>query len=132
MDKSDQVVKNVLMINGIADVVIAVVLIFFASMMGEMLGFPQNDMVIYLSGGWGVAALSFGALRIYAATKPEFYWFTAKFGLFEGSILTVYCILIAAITSLTFVQVSVSLLFAASFVVMYGYAFYVRSQAEQK
>lgn len=58
----------------------------------------------------------------------EICWFTAKFGLIEGTILTIFGFVMTVITSLTFIQVSMSTLFAMFFMITYGVGFFLKKQ----
>jgi hypothetical protein len=122
--------RNLLMINGIGDFCVAIMLIFFPLQLGAMLNFSPIDEIIYLSGGWGIAALCFGLLRFFAGKHEniEIGWFTAIFGLIEGSVLTIYGFIIIFITELTFVQVALSTLFAMFFMITYAIAFILRKK----
>ncbi len=130
-EKATKYLRKVLLVNGIGDFVIAIMLMFFTSQMAALLDFSGTDEMIYLSGGWGIAALSFGLLRFFASRHPndDVCWFTAWFGLFEGSVLTTFGIIIVASTSLTLAQVALSTFFALFFVVTYAIAFVLKKRA---
>jgi hypothetical protein len=133
MISADNYVRKILLINAIGDFVVAIMMVFLADLMAEMMGFAVLDEVKYLAGGWGVAALSFGALRLFAARHPnlEICWFTALFGLFEGTTLVLYGIIIVFVTSLTFSQVALSTLFALFFVITYGYGYLLKNKEKK-
>ena len=114
--------KIVLLINGIVDVLIGISLIFLPNVMAQLLGLPalQNHS-LYFAGGWGIAAISFGAARIWASFVDKFVWYNVILGLFEGIILTVFSIVVPFLYSgVTFVHVSMSLAVGSSFMVIYA------------
>ncbi|MHA1123466.1 MAG: hypothetical protein ACTSPC_11785 [Candidatus Heimdallarchaeota archaeon] len=114
--------KIVLFINGIVDVLIGISLIFLPNVMAQLLGLHalQNHS-LYFAGGWGIAAISFGAARIWASFVDKFVWYNVILGLFEGSILTVFSIVVPFLYSgVTFIHVSMSLAVGSSFMVIYA------------
>lgn len=121
-------IKKILIINGIGDIIVGIMLLFFLNQLAVILSFPTMDEISYLSGGWGIAAISFGLLRLFAGLQSDFklMWFVAIFGVIEGTILTIFGFVIDLTTSLTFVQVSMSTLFALFFAVTYGLGFILR------
>jgi len=58
----------------------------------------------------------------------ELQWFIAAFGVFEGALLTLYGIFLVVSMQLTFFQVSLSTIFASTFLVAYVLAFLLRSR----
>lgn len=118
-------VKIVLLINGLADLLIAFVLIFFGEIMGA-----TTSLEFYIGGSWGIAAIALGLWRIWAFKKrtPEILWFTAAGALFEGSILTLYSFLCISIYNLNFMVVFPSIAFGLTFVILYAVAFILKSQ----
>jgi hypothetical protein len=118
----------VLIANGVGDIAIGLVLLVASKQLSEWLGFTLTPEVIYLSGGWGVAAVTFGLLRLFAGTGKniQLQWFVAAFGIFEGGFLTVYGLFLTASTTLTFFQISLSTIFAFVFFIAYLIAFTLR------
>lgn len=130
-DAPTRYLRKVLLVNGIGDFAVAAMLLFLPVQLAALLGFSGSDEMVYLSGGWGVAALSFGLLRCFAGRHPNanVCWFTAWFGLFEGGVLATYGLVIVLATSLTFAQVALSTLFALVFAIAYALAFAWRRRA---
>ncbi len=116
-------VKNIILLNAIGDVVVGVMLTFFFKTMTQMMDFVFSDQAWFLSGGWGMGAISYAILRFYTFNKPKYYDLTVKFGLAEGGLLIIYCVVMWIITELSFAQVAVSLFFALFFTILYGFAF---------
>jgi hypothetical protein len=116
-----QYMKKLLLINGIADLFAAVMLIVLVKPVGDILGFASLDEVTYLSGGWGMGVLSFAFIRIYASKSPESYPLMLLFGLFEAISLFIYCIIIMLVTSITVIQAGFSLGMAVIFGIGYIY-----------
>ena len=116
-------VKNAILLNAIGDVIVGVMLTFLFETMAQMMNFVFTDQAWFLSGGWGVAAISYAILRFYTFNKPKYYDLTIKFGLAEGGLLIVYCLVMWAITELIFAQVAVSLFFALFFTILYVVAY---------
>jgi len=114
--------KIVLFINGIVDVLIGISLIFLPNLMGQLLGFPALEShSFYFAGGWGIAAISFGVARIWASFVDTFVWYNVILGLFEGSILTIFSIIVPFIYSgVTFIHVSMSIAVGSSFMIIYA------------
>jgi len=80
-----------------------------------------TDHSLYFAGGWGIAAISFGAARIWAAFVEKFVWYNVVLGLFEGSILTVFSVVVPFIYSgVTFIHISMSLAVGSSFMIIYA------------
>ena len=121
----ERYLRWVLVSNGLGDILVGLALILLPGRLARMLGFETTDVIAYLSGGWGVAALSFGALRLFAGMSAhrETRWFVAVFGAVEGAILTAFGLAIMVTTPLSFFQVSLSTLFALAFGLAYGAAF---------
>lgn len=118
-------VRKVLMVNGAGDIAFGLLLIFMPHRLGSLVRLDPDATGVYLAGGWGVAALSFGLLRVFAGWRagPAVAWFTAVFGLIEGTSLTLYGAFSAAAGKLSPVQVSLSTVFALVFTLAYGAAF---------
>ncbi|MCK5297609.1 MAG: hypothetical protein KAJ76_01795 [Candidatus Heimdallarchaeota archaeon] len=114
--------KIILLINGVVDVLIGISLVFLPNIMAQLLGLPALQIhSLYFAGGWGIAAISFGVARIWAAFVDKFVWYNVILGLFEGSILTVFSIVIPFLYSgVTFIHVSMSLAVGSSFMVIYA------------
>jgi hypothetical protein len=126
-------VNYVLLINGIIDIIVGITLIFLPAQMASLLNFPAyTDQLLYISGGWGIAALSFGIARIWASRDDTYMWYNVYLGLFEGTILAVFCILCPVIYDVTFLQVSLSLAVGASFTLLYGSSLFIKYRNKEK
>lgn len=130
MVRADGYVRKVLLANGIGDILVGLVLLMASGQLAELLGLEGSDALTYLAGGWGVAAISFGLLRLCAgrAEDPRLHWFVAAFGLLEGALLTGFGVAVALATELSFLQVSLSTAFALVFAIAYAIAFALRSR----
>jgi len=128
--KADNYVRKILILNGIGDILIGIILILNPGILSNLINISLNIEGIYLSGGWGVAALTFGFLRLFAGLHPnrDISWFTAIFGLVEGTVLTTYGIFLAITTKLSFLQISLSTTFALIFAIAYGIVFILRKK----
>ena len=130
MSLADRYLQKVLIANGIGDIVLGLVLLVASEQMAGWLAFYSSSEVIYLSGGWGIAAITFGLLRFFAGLRKntQLQWFIANFGVFEGTLLTLYGIFLVVSMELTFFQVSLSTIFASTFLAAYVLAFLLRSR----
>jgi hypothetical protein len=125
--------RTVLVINGIGDIALGALMILLPGQLARMLNFNLNEEIVYLTGGWGTASMSFGVMRLFAGigARPEVRWFVAAFGLFEGVLLASFGLAVMALTPLTFQQVSLSSLFALAFALAYGIAFLWRGRSSR-
>jgi len=114
--------KLVLLINGIIDVIIGISLVFFPNLIAQLLSYPLlTDHAFFFAGGWGIAAISFGVARIWAFFVDSFVWYNVTVGLFEGTILSIFSIVIPLIySSVSFIHTSMSLAVGSVFMVLYG------------
>jgi hypothetical protein len=129
----ERYLRAVLVINGIGDVILGALMILLPGQLARLLNFPLTDEIVYLTGGWGTASVSFGVMRLFAGlqSRTEVRWFVAAFGLFEGVLLALFGLAVMALTPLEFYQVSLSTLFALSFAVAYGAAFLWRRRSNR-
>jgi len=125
-----KLLRKVLIANGIGDILVALAMLLFPQKLIALLNLTYGIEVLYLSGGWGIAALSFGIMRLCAGFHPnhDICWFTAIFGLLEGATLTTFGLFLWITTELSFFQVSLSTLFAFFFLTVYGTAFLMRKK----
>jgi hypothetical protein len=122
---ADRYLRVVLIANGIGDIVLGALMLFLPGLLARSLGLRLSDDLVYVAGGWGAAAFSFGALRLSAGiiANADVGWFVGAFGIFEGIVLTAFGLVIPVTTSLTFGQVWLSTVFAVVFAFAYGIAF---------
>ena len=120
--------RKILIVNGIGDILLGLTMLLFPQKLIALVNLTYGIEVLYLSSGWGIAALSFGIMRLYAGFHPnnEICWFTAIFGLLEGALLTTFGLFLWFTTELSFFHVSLSTLFAFFFLIAYGTAFLMR------
>jgi hypothetical protein len=132
--RADLFMRGVLVVNGIADIVMAAIMVFLPGQLTRFLGLRLTDDFVYVAGGWGVAAASFGAMRLFAglAGGIETGWFVAAFGALEGVLLTVFSLAVPAITPLVLRNVWLSAGFAFFFAVAYGFAFLLRERSKRR
>lgn len=130
MHSIESYLKGVLIANGVGDIAIGLMLLTASEQLSEWLGFTFTPEVSYLSGGWGVASVTFGLLRFFAGAgkNTQLQWFVAAFGIFEGGFLGCYGLFLTASTTLTFFQVSLSSIFALVFFIAYLIAFMLRTK----
>jgi hypothetical protein len=129
----ERYLRTVLVINGIGDVMLGALMILLPGQLARILNFSLNEEIVYLTGGWGTASVSFGVMRLFAGigARPEVRWFVAAFGLFEGVLLAMFGLAVVALTPLAFFQVSLSTLFAGFFTIAYGAAFLWRRRSNR-
>ena len=121
-NKNDSLIKYVLFINGIVDIICAIVLIAVLPILGfKFPGYPKLPYyAAYIAGAWGIASLSFGVARIWASKNPKYYWFMIVIGLLEGSTLTLYSLGNMLWNSVTLLQAIIPLVIGLSFAIAYG------------
>jgi hypothetical protein len=123
--------RHVLLWNGIIDLVVGASLILMPTTVAGILGFPLlTDAMSFSIGGWGVAALAFGLGRVLASRNPAHYVLWAFLGLFEGIILSAFCIYYWLGTGLLFQQISLTLFIAGGFAIAYIISFPAWSRLE--
>jgi len=124
----ERFLRGVLIVNGIGDIALAALMIFLPGPLSRFLGFGLTDDFVYVAGGWGTAAFSFGAMRFLAGWKARgnICWYVGAFGIVEGLALAIFCLSIPAFTTLALRHVWMSALFAAAFAMAYGVAFLKR------
>jgi hypothetical protein len=117
----------VLLVNGIVDIGAGLMLIFF-----PLFGITIPDygtlhyQMAFAVGGWGIAALTLGIARVWASRNEKYRWYMIYLGFFEGTILTLFCVLRIAFSPTTFVQAAMALAIGLVFAVAYGCAIAMR------
>ena len=114
-------VKIVLLINGIVDVLTGISLVFLPRIMAALMDFPpMGDPAYYFAGGWGIAAICFGVARIWASFIDKLVWYNVVLGALEGTILTIFSIVVPFLySSLGFIQIALSLAIGSIFGAIY-------------
>jgi len=112
-------VRFILLSNGIVDLFAALALfspIFNIPLPGY--DFYTSELV-FIGGGWGIAALTFGIGRIWASYKPELYWIMTVLGLIEGIILSVFCMINILFLGVSFIQAILPLAIGSIYGILY-------------
>lgn len=105
--------------NGVADLLAAIAL-FFPVFNLPLPGYGNYTPELkFVAGGWGIAALTYGVGRIWASFKPGMHQVMVILGLFEGSALTIFCLVNVLFLGMSWVQVILSLAVAGIFGVLY-------------
>ena len=112
-------VRLALFSNGIVDLISAV-LLFFPVFTIPLAGYTSyTNQFAFVTGGWGIAAFSFGIGRIWASYRPEYYWIMVILGLIEGSILTLFCLINIFFLDISLMQAGMPLTVGSVFGVLY-------------
>ena len=120
-EKLEHFVKISMIINGIADITLAICLIFLPRFLAQTLQFEDfNDGFRFLAGGYGIAVLCLGITRIWVAIKNTFFWETVILGLIEGSLLGTFCLISIIMTEITFINAFLSMFIGFGFMIIYG------------
>jgi len=120
-EKLDLFVKISMIVNGIADITLAICLIFLPRLLAQILQFEDfNDSFRFLAGGYGIAVLCLGLTRIWVAIKNTFFWETVILGLIEGSLLGTFCLISIIMTEITFINAFLSMFIGFGFMIIYG------------
>jgi membrane protein CcdC involved in cytochrome C biogenesis len=82
-----------------------------------------------MAGGWGVATLALGVIRIWSSTKPIHFDAMKLMGLFEGSSLIVFTLIYLAVGRATIVQALLPLTIGVVFGVLYFISIVRRAKA---
>jgi hypothetical protein len=119
LQKNSRFTCFVLFSNGVADLLAAIAL-FFPVFNLPLPGFGNYTPELkFVAGGWGIAALTFGVGRIWASYKPGMHQVMVILGLFEGCVLTIYCLINVLLFGMSWVQVILPLVIASIFSVLY-------------
>jgi hypothetical protein len=126
----EAVMKNflriALFINGCFDILIGVGLIFFLFPLGRLLDYSQlSNPAFFGFGGWGIAAICFGAGRIISSFDDKKYTLWGFLGLLEGTLLTLFCLFHIGKGTVTFLQAVIPLFVAAGFGICYAISYRV-------
>lgn len=117
--KATQLVRFILFSNGVVDLFAALTL-FFPLLKLPLPGYTSYTIQLaFVSGGWGIAALTFGIGRIWASFKPEFYWMMVILGLVEGVVLSMFCVISIFFLDISLLQAILPLLVGSLFGVLY-------------
>ena len=121
--------RNILTLNAVGDILLGSTLILRPVTLANMMGFIYSNEIGYLAGGWGVATLVLGLTRLYAARGScELVYFTARFGLVEGTVLALYGVGYSILSGMPFSKTVLSTFFALIFAISYACVFYLRTR----
>jgi len=119
ISKANQLLRFVLFSNGVIDLFAALTL-FFPILKLPLPGYSSYTIQFaFVSGGWGIAALTFGIGRIWASFKPEFYLMMAILGLIEGVVLSTFCLISIFFLDISLLQAILPLSVGSLFGVLY-------------
>ena len=114
--KSDSYISYVLLANGIVNILGSIMMIFFPILGIEIPGYRELDyQTVFATGGWGIAAFTFGVARIWSSTKKKLMWFMATIGALEGILLSLYCVLRIQFSATTLAEALIPLIISTIF-----------------
>ena len=117
--KGNRIVRFILFSNGVIDLFAALAL-FFPVLKLPLPGYTSyTNILAFIAGGWGIAALTLGIGRIWASYKPEFYWVMVILGLTEGILLALYSLVNVFFLGISLLQAMLSLVIGSVFGVLY-------------
>ncbi|MHA1126579.1 MAG: hypothetical protein ACTSO7_16385 [Candidatus Heimdallarchaeota archaeon] len=127
-------IKIVLLVNGIIDVLVGGSLLFFPDLMARIVSYPNlTGPAYYFAGGWGIAAICFGIARIWAAFVDKLVWYNVILGAFEGIVLMTFSLVTPFLySSMTFVNVAISLAIGSSFGLTYSILLIIKFVKKKK
>lgn len=130
--KSSRLARFVLFSNGVVDLGAALSLFF------PVFGLPlpgygaYTPEIAFATGGWGIAALTFGIGRIWASFKPELHPVMVVLGLIEGTILSLFCVGSVLFLSLSWLQVMLALAVGSVFGMLYWITFFIQRRRDPR
>jgi hypothetical protein len=117
--QNSKTARFVLFSNGVVDIFAAIAL-FFPLFNLPLPGYTSyTNLLSFVSGGWGIAALTFGIGRIWTSYKPEFYWVMVILGLIEGVFLSMYSLINVIFFDLSWLHVMLSFCVGSIFGILY-------------
>jgi hypothetical protein len=120
MKKYKGFLRWVLILNGIVDLVCVVVLLGLPPIRRPFLGYQVFDSQgAFMAGGWGIATLALGVIRIWASSRPIHYEAMKLMGLLEGSSLAAFTFIYLAVGRATIVQALLPLAVGVVFGLLY-------------
>jgi hypothetical protein len=112
--------RIILAANGIVDFGCAAVLLVLPLLRIPVLGYQVFDSQgAFMAGGWGIAALSFGLVRLLASSRPQTHSLMRIAGLFEGAALALGSLLHVALAGVPLVQAALPLAVGVVFGALY-------------
>jgi len=73
----------------------------------------------FMAGGWGIATLALGVIRIWTAAKPAYYEAMKLMGLLEGTSLAMFTIICLVVGRVTIIQALLPLNVGVVFSLLY-------------
>ncbi len=129
LQRIESYTRTILTLNAVGDILLGTSLILRPDIMANLMGFIYSNEIGYLAGGWGVATFVLGLTRFYAARgSDEFVYFTAFFGLIEGTVLTLFGVSYSILSGMPFSKTSLSTFFAFVFAMAYASVFFIRTR----
>lgn len=112
----------ILLLNGIVDILCAAVLLILPWLKVPLLGYNIFDLQgAFMAGGWGIATLALGVIRIYTSKRPEYHGVMLLLGVVEGICLAIFSIGCFLFTRTTITHVLLPLMvgciFGASYLI---------------
>lgn len=115
--------RYVLFTNGVVDIFAALAL-FFPLLGFSLPGYSSyTSELAFVSGGWAIAALTFGIGRIWTSYRPEFYRVMVALGLFEGVTLSLFCLVNVYFLGISLLQAMLPLAVGGIYGALYLIAF---------
>jgi hypothetical protein len=115
--------QYVLFTNGVVDIFAAFAL-FFPLLGISLPGYSSyTSELAFVSGGWAIAALTFGIGRIWTSYRPEFYRVMVALGLFEGVTLSLFCLVNVYFLGISLLQAMLPLAVGGIYGALYLIAF---------
>jgi hypothetical protein len=88
--------------------------------------------IAFATGGWGIAALTFGIGRIWASFKPELHPVMVVLGLIEGTVLSLFCVGSVLFLGLSWLQVMLPLAVGSVFGLLYWIAWFIQRRRDPR
>mgnify|MGYP001348587323 FL=1 len=115
--------QYVLFTNGVVDLFASLAL-FFPLLGISLPGYSSyTSELAFVSGGWAIAALTFGIGRIWTSYRPEFYRVMVALGLFEGVTLSLFCLVNVYFLGISLLQAMLPLAVGGIYGALYLIAF---------
>ncbi len=133
LQRIESYTRKILTLNAVGDLLLGTSLILRPDIMANLMGFTYSNEIGYLAGGWGIATFVLGLTRFYAArSSDELVYFTAFFGLIEGTVLALFGVGYSILSGMPFSKTSLSTFFAFVFMMAYASVFIIRTRNKRK
>jgi hypothetical protein len=112
--------RPVLAANGIVDFGCAAILLVLPLLRIPVLGYQVFDSQgAFMAGGWGIATLALGLGRLLASSQPASHPVMLAMGLFEGTALALFSLLLVAFAGVPLMQAALPLAVGVVFGALY-------------